>query len=998
MAKQPPKDRRPAKARGTPRAPTLIIGSLLVAVVLVIIAKVGREGDQRESEYYSDDVIELIPEPLTDYGGSGKRLDFQATIDPPSLDAGGWINIFDPQSGRLAQRHRFDRLDPSPPGLPAQWAKITRPRAEIFSSNDRILRVAGNSALVHLPHRVLESGTLTGNVTLSLFDSDPPDDLPSMVVRTHEAEFDNFMAAVRCKDVFEIEWSAGELKGRGLALLFDEKEEWVRITVDHVDYVRLASAQEAAVTRTTAAVPPPTATVPAARRLDHDPVPRAAAPENGSAPHAASASEGKAQFYKLTLHDNVVIRLGEAADAQTATGDTLTIVFSPRSRTRTGPVTIRQAPRPALGISAALAAMAVATYGPPSLARGTGPQEPVQTPASSSAQGVERLAPLPRADDIHITLTGGLTVVPIIDPAQRLASDADARLELQGSPVRLRDPPKQTDAECDRLVYHTLEKKVQLLGSPGYPLSVRTPQLLAGGGALWFKPDEDVGGFDGPGWLRLEPDSEAAPDQLRIAWRGGVDLAFTGDTATPANNLHLRQATFRGGVDMTRQESGGRSRLWADRVGVWLGLPPLAPADQEIGDTTTTTSQIERFLAEGNVQATMADGARVFAERMSSEVATERIEIAGPDVAIAYDHWWLDKGRIVIVNNRTRSVFWDGPGRARRFDLLLQSPGPGRINRPLMETPAQLQADWNESMRYDDTTPETAGEIELVGAVAVYWTPLPLVQRRINARFVTLHLVEPPDGEIAGAPDADNLLSGRSSRRAIGRLIARGDARLESRHWLNEDLSGKPSVFFLAGEHVEYDQETGEGRVPGAGELLIRNLDPAGSAPRATGSPFGRRGTTWFGWQEGLTMTRSDQRRFLIVMRKQVEMRHLGPEGAKSTLACEWLEALVDGIERPGSQAPDVAAATGAGPVAPAQLRRVRANGAVFFRTPDRDVDCDYFEYDADDGVATLEAAAGGLATIYARGQPEPVRFGRARWDTRTDTLEIERGRGGGGR
>ncbi len=142
-------------------------------------------------------------------------------------------------------------------------------------------------------------------------------------------------------------------------------------------------------------------------------------------------------------------------------------------------------------------------------------------------------------------------------------------------------------------------------------------------------------------------------------------------------------------------------------------------------------------------------------------------------------------------------------------------------------------------------------------------------------------------------------------------------------------------------------------------------------------------------------MTRSDQRQFLIVMRKQVEMRHLAPEGAKSTLACEWLEALVDGNERPGSQAPDTDAATGDGPDAPAQLRRVRANGAVFFRTPDRDVDCDIFEYDADGGVATLEAAAGGLATIYARGQPEPVRFGRARWDTRADTLEIERGRGG---
>ena len=94
MAKQPPKDRRPAKARGTPRAPTLIIGSLLVAVVLVIIAKVGREGDQRESEYPSDVVIDLItPEDFPDDGGSGDRFDLQATIDPPSLDAGGWINI-----------------------------------------------------------------------------------------------------------------------------------------------------------------------------------------------------------------------------------------------------------------------------------------------------------------------------------------------------------------------------------------------------------------------------------------------------------------------------------------------------------------------------------------------------------------------------------------------------------------------------------------------------------------------------------------------------------------------------------------------------------------------------------------------------------------------------------------------------------------------------------------------------------------------------------------
>lgn len=989
MAKRPPKDHRPAKARGTPRAPTLIIGSLLVAVVLVIIARVGREGGQRETEDPSSYVIEVTPLEFTDDGGSGERLDLHATIDPPSLDAGGWINIFDPQSGRLAQRHRFDRLDPSPPGLPAQWAKITRPRAEIFSSDNRVLRVAGDSALVHMSHRVLESGTLTGNVTLSLFDSVPPDDLPSMVVRTHQVKFDNFMAAVRCEEVFEIEWSAGELKGRGLVLLFDEKEEWVRITVDHVDYVRLASAHEAADTS-------PTAAVPAERRLGHETDSRATPPENGPAPPAASTSEGKAQFYKLTLHDNIVIRLGEATDAQTATGDTLTIVFSPQSRTRMGPVAIRRAPRHARGVPSALAATALAAYGPPSLAGGTATQEPVQTPASPSAQRAApiRLAPLPRADDIHITMTGGLTVVPITHPAQRLASDADARLELQGTPVRVRDPPKQAEAECDRLVYRTLEKKVLLLGSPAYPLSVRTPQLLAGGRELWFKSEQDVGGFDGPGWLRLEPHSETAPDRLRIAWRDGVDLAFTSDTATSADNLHLRHATFRGGVDMTRQEKGRRSRLWADRVGVWLGLPPPAPGDPEFG-ATATTFQIERFLAEGNVQATMADGARVFAESMSSEAATERIEIAGPDVAIAYDHWWLDRGHIVIVDNRTRSVFWDGPGRARRFDLLLLDPGPGRINRPLMEAPAQLQADWTESMRYDDTTPETAGEIELAGAVAVFWTPLPLVQRRINARFVTLHLVEPTDGRTKAAPAADSLRSARSSRRAIGRLIARGNARLESRRWLNEDRSDKPSVFFLAGEHVEYDQRTGEGRVPGAGELLIRNLDPAGSAAPGAEPPFGRRGTTWFSWQEGLTMTRSDHRRFLILMRKQVEMRHLGPEGAKSTLACEWLEALVDGIERSGSQAPDVAATTGDGPVVPAQLRRVRANGAVFFRTPDRDVDCDIFEYDADGGVALLEAAAGGLATIYARGQPEPIRFRRARWDTRADTLQIERGRGG---
>ncbi|MHC4211621.1 MAG: hypothetical protein ACYSWT_18145, partial [Planctomycetota bacterium] len=82
----------------------------------------------------------------------------------------------------------------------------------------------------------------------------------------------------------------------------------------------------------------------------------------------------------------------------------------------------------------------------------------------------------------------------------------------------------------------------------------------------------------------------------------------------------------------------------------------------------------------------------------------------------------------------------------------------------------------------------------------------------------------------------------------------------------------------------------------------------------------------------------------------------------------------------------------------PAELIRLRAERGVFLHTPQRDVDCDVFDYDVQRGVAELSARPGGFVTVMTVGAPQPIRVQRATWDLKRDELTVHRGTGGGTR
>jgi lipopolysaccharide export system protein LptA len=1036
-------------------ASAVLVAGLLLVVVLNIDQSPGGETDVDDLS----EPAELVPRPLTADDLDAEAFDPEGMSTLPVLAEGGWIQVADEQ-GKLAQQYRFDRLDPNPPGKPAGWAKMARPRAEIYRPDHRVVSLEGDSALVHLPHRVLDSGTITGNVTIRLFELsedrviDVERDRPSLVVHTEEAEFDNFIGEVRCDRAFYIETPALEFHGQGLVMLIDDLHERVELAVEQVDVIRLISS----------ALAPPE-TVPDAAQAVDDQVkvesaaaaPESPAPAAAAPPDPAPAADDKPpKLYRLTLQDNVRIRQG-GAGGRTITGDTLTVVFSPQSE----------------GLAATLAASEM--FGGRRAVRTPPPPRPLSPAAvlvvgalasldeETAALSPEHfgIVPPPADEDIYIRCSGNLTMVPIIDPEgdERLDSDRDARLKLTGRPVRLFDAEQEAEVHCDHLLYHALAKKAHLVGSPVYPLTIAAPQLEAGGEVFWLAQADHVGGFTGPGWLRTRagtPDrasatnadapavearasvpagpaaagtegDEAPAPPLNMAWTEGVDLEFEPPAGSGPSN-RLRRAAFRGSVEVSSRdgnihcdeldlalEANDRGEtvpttmaatgdvraadadqtVWADHLFVRFGdEAPVAPdPSQETGRTMGGRVTVESFTAEGDVQVALADQGRAFADRLTGDAVSETAELTGSAVAVAYHNWLIDQGRRIMLHRQTGH--WPGPGRARFFNRPTIEATDGRIERPSMDEEPQIRARWDTSLRYDSTVNDGAGAIDLSGNVEVTSETDPQERNTINASTLTVGLAWAPDAddsiERRPAPPASGGLVAEG-KRAIGRVIADGDARLESRRWIFPDRSDKPSVLYVAGPHLEYDEQTGEALVDGAGELLIRDLSEGDEQEEP--APFGAKGTTAFRWKQRLDMRRVADTRYDLAMTDGIEVRHLDPAGGKSTLACARLEATID---RPGAARLESAADLDPrGWGGPAELRRLRAEGDVFVRTPTRDVECDELEYDVDAGIAQLAARPGRLLTVYTRATPQSVRMQRAEWDLKRDTLTVVRGSGAG--
>ena len=1009
MAK--PKPVRPGNAGGK-RAALIAAAVIAVGLGIVVILNRDKTDPADRATVSLEPIVDLVPEPLARDEIRTAGSDPTADGAMPDLDAGGWIQIVDRDTGKLAQQYRFTRLDPTPAGLPANWVRMDQPRAELYLSDDRVVRLSGDSAVVHLPHGVLESGSLTGNVLIEVFEPPPgmllddTRDDPILVVHAPQAAFDNVMGEVSCPDRFRVETPSLELLGSGLSLLINDQTKPVRASMEIADLEFARFAQQP--------VEPPAPARRPTRRPQTSPGTdtAAGATDAGSnagtpAPTRDTQAAAAEQYYKLTLRDNVKIQ--EGIGIRVATGDSLVVLFTSESQ----------------GFSAA-----VPPASPPTAARSTrltprwlaplvfgllNANILVQQQPLGSSFTDRSIAPPITDTDIYITCTGGLSLVPIDDPTvtARLSSPQDSWMSLTGDPVVLLDRGQDARAVCDHLVFGGLQQTIRLVGSDRHPLTITAPRMDTAGETFWVR--SGAAGFEGPGWLSSGPGGQSDAQQVRLTWSEGLDLDFEEASSASAGALgNLRRAAFRGDVVATSEgatlacdehlvidletdahgataptlmtatgnvrASDPQQTMWSDGLAVTFlepddRSPHSSPADTGAPLPITTIgsgSRVDEVTANGNVQVLLSNGARVFADRLHGNAARETVALTGRDVAIANKQWLIDRGHLLTLDRTTGVALWDGPGVARMFADDLPVGADRRIDRTTLQPDHQTRATWTGSMRYSDSAADGNGAIDLNGGVEMVSVPDPFQRTTFGADDVTIELAS-----TEGTAGRDDTVE----RRVIGTVIGRGNARLEQRRWLTEAHTDEPRIFFVSGSRLDYDQRKGEASVPGPGRLLIRDLRPAAEGDQA-GDGFAARGTTSFRWTTRLQMTQRTDTLFDIAMVDGIEMRHLDLAGQSTTLTCNRIDATVD---RRGANEID----------GPAELQHVRAAGEVFLRTPTRDVDCDLFDYDVRTGMARIEANPGQLVTIFTRGAPQPITLRGARWNMATDVISASAGTAG---
>ncbi len=950
-------------------------GCLLGAALLVAFAIIS--SPQRTQRATPREPLALVPAPLPpDALGAAGAADPEAML--PNLEAGGWIQAFDQptgnQPGRLLQQYRFERLDPNPAGVPPGFVRMDDPKAEFYLSDHRVVTLSGESALAYMPHRVLESGTITGTALIKVFEPPPgllldeARDKPLLVIHTAQATFDNILGEVRCPERVRIESLSMEMVGETLSILINDHGPKLRMTleVERLDHLRIARSAAEKRPSGTAAAPAPPVPLPAP------------APAPPSATPAAPPADADVQIYRLTLHEHV--RIQEGIGARIATGDELVLLFSPESRDLLPRVAEIKTPGVLLGLGAGV---------PPSI------------------------APDLRADDIYVTCTGSLTMVPVSDPAEAaaLSSPQDARMTLIGQPVELLDREAPARVTCGKLVYRALDERLELDGSPEHALLVRTPKAHVASQGFWMRGEQAA--FTGRGSLTgwrgddaaidayfVGPQGSAAPEQaLHATWTEGLDLDLA--KGKPSGEIELRAATFRGDV-VARAETGelsaGRVRVGMERDAAGVTRPSEVEASGSVSATDrrytlwsdrllvafrpangvtdpdaapSSEYELDHAIAEGDAQVMLPGGARAFGDRLAAGGGGRHVELTGQDVALASRQMLIEHGRHVLVDTQERSVRWEGPGQARLHDGSLPEHA-GRMPRSALDRPARATVAWKGSMSYD----EASGIARATGGVSAVERG-PLDRTTVDASEMVVHLVEgqSPPGEETG-----------EAHRTVQRIEAIGGAKLEQRSWLRPDHGDEPRIFYLASERLEYDQLTGNAIVPGPGEMLIQDPRPS---ERAT--LLGSRGTTSFRWVTRLTMTRrkGSLDEYDILMLDGIEMRHRATDGGAVTLGCNRVEALVE-LARG-------AAANPASPPSGGQtLRRLRARDEVFLRTPERDIECGMLDYDAAARVMDLLAAPGGAVTVTTRATAQQVRFERAGWDLATDTVRAVSVSGGG--
>ena len=971
-----------------------VTGAFCILLVMLLYTFADRTPSQ-VAQGQSDDVVELLGAPTVTVDIANTDL----TEIGVSLRAGGWIQQTD-ENGNLSQQYRCTALDPSPANMPEGWIEMTNPDVELFLSKSRVVRIRGNAAIANAPNRALESGDIYGDVRIELFEGvniNTQTDTPSIVMTTPQASFDNFLGEVTCDSEVRVVSSNGSsLAGRQLAIRFSDANgriEYLRL--EEVDAITLYQDQLETVQRFNAP-----ALVAKSTNRNHR--------------VAAGAINNPEQYYLLTLADHVIIKQGDLLTGKEGRGETMTIAFALNAGPQQRAVAHRQSFPLSPNATIVATCLGIAT-------------EPI-----NSNQTDVHIPPQNQEPTI-ITCNGGMTMLPIDDVSLKPTFPEETRLEIFGdanSPAILLDHAASMSARAHIVRYEVDQERVDLFGDSSAKAIVAMNDSTAYANHLWLSQKSGEGQIVGEGSIEQRAD---AGIKTTITWQGGVDFTMTPATSDQDGGV-LEQVVCRNDILMISDEStlacdeldirfapdgegdsapelaiaignvkatSDTQKLWADRAEVTFlaSTTKTEESNDEFGDSLTA----DKMTATGDVQVLLNDGGRAFCNTLRGDMNQSIAELDG-DVVVAYKRMLMDRGSNALfrINRSTGKGLWEGPGQARFLTQPLNVGNDARMSRPEVTVDSEetvddpdaqhisMRATWQDSMAIDQHFNNEAGMIDFRGTVVARSRQSSVELTEIRSESLQFEFTNEPgtEAESASLPvdrtnePAPEIEIERDDRR-LHRIIAREKAKFEHRLWDKDAPSQLPVVYYIGGNHIEYETDTSELLAVGNGELLIRDERKPLTATHQ--SSLGGRGATKFSWDGNLRTTQMSGDNYRVSMTDNVQMIHKGLDGLIGMLTGDKITAISKNTTSKDQKKASTVMMRGM------DVQQIKAQENVYVSTSTRRVDCDVFDYNLQNGLAKLSASKGRTIAIVTEGTPYPVRATSILWnmDPSVDSIKI---------
>ena len=785
----------------------LILSACAVtAVLLGVLWAIDPTPPARESAIDADRLDGIVQPQALDADGNPIE-----TVNPEL--ARGWIQISD-ADGNLAQQYRCSHLDPNPEGYARGWLRLTDPQLEMYEGDGTVLTLAGQEAIGFAPSTAIESGTLTGGVVIRLYrdlERDARDQNAGleMILRTEQATFDSMLGSVTCPGRIVIETPQAVFVGHDLNLLLaDNAARIAELRIREVDEVRLAEGRDTGESPRASARP----AVPAPAIASNGPSGAMPAPAGSPAEAGTPSTDGAGDvndngpdpFYRLVLHDDVVITRGNGPEHAQAFGDELSFVFSPAGRSTRTASAREVAPARELTSTRAVVLATLASLAAPGVSMAPLPEPDSPTGPATQADPADaplQLAPPPHPSDTIIVCSGGLSMVPVTDGA--VPDNPDTAILMLGSDdpttgIKLIDHASDATAFCQHLSYELPAGTLRLAGWEDRGVTIESPQVTMTVPSIAVTRTTGVGLIDGAGTIAVrranESDSETdGTDRGTMTWTDRVDLAFMVPSDGDGGFGAFREAVFHGDVTVDGQtmsasgmttghltanqvaarvqprastspddntivleriiatgdvaaESDGR-RLWGERVEAIFAEstdPASAP-----GELVVTQISIDDL-----VQLSLAGGGRVIADHIDLDPLTRQIDVSGTDIRLVDGLDVIDQVRALSIDDRRGIVTITGPGRYWRFESPAAGPAETRWEhaaafQPPPDAVEAFRMTWQDSLQFEPT----------VGRIGML--------EQADNRIITMRgdvAVSSPDIRLTGADRLIVAVTGREPR------------------------------------------------------------------------------------------------------------------------------------------------------------------------------------------------------------------------------------------